>query len=986
MSNVAKLKKQAAEFELKKQFDKALAVYVKLLDDFDEHADELDVALFNRVGDLMLRQGNVADAVDYYERAVDRYADTGFFNNAIALCSKILRHSPGRAIIHYKLGKISAQKGFKNDAKVNFLEYADRMQKAGKVDEAFRALKEFADLCPDQDEIRLMLADQLTKADRKPEAIEQLQTLHERYDGEGRSREAAATAERIRAINPAVEPRSAGGGRRKSSSGDLIFLDLDEPPRQSTPPSSYAPPVRRAETPPSGVPPTPARPSPAVAEEGISSPATPTTVDGMLTGITRIGDDVLAFEQTPSQSLLGIEPTSYADLDVPPISQPDRDAPPERLAGLEPTSLVRPIEAVPRFTPPTQATPPNADSDDAAYGGDLELIIPEAEPTPARGEPSLDFDLSSLTTPTTPPPPTRPTPNTTRIALEGLPLMDLEVPAAELPPPRLSTPLGSPAFPSDLELVDPPDDETTPEHSEEISVSEWGEAPVASEPAPSENVYGEADALPAEAVHEATTGAQDDTANAEADAGEALEDASVDDATSSTASDAAGEVAHDVIEDVGDAAVNELGEESVGEATDVFAGTESVGEEVRDAQSDDVSSDEIVGEVADEVADDVADDLADETEITDLDDEPFVMPTPSVSRRSTMVAAHSVELLKASVDGDPENWGLRRQMAEAMLEAGDRDGGIRELESAMAGADRAGDLGLASSLAEEVARIEPEIVRHHQKRVEYAFRTNDRSRLIEAYLSLADALLRSDQADKSRTVYQRVLDLAPDEARARAALDTIVVAEPEPPPPAPPPRASTQKRPSIVRPAVDAPPPAASASESFVNLGDWLRDTEGPKDTRMVVAEQEPTGDEAADFADMLRKFKQGVAENVDAEDYQSHYDLAIAFKEMGLLDEAISEFQKALGGANKVPTYEALGQCFIDKGQFKLAMSILGRALNEKASEDQLVGVLYLLGRAAESLGQADDALNYYQRVFVLDIQFRDVADRISDVERAAR
>ena len=105
MSNVAKLKKQAAEFELKKQFDKALAIYVKMLESFDQHADELDVALFNRVGDLLIRAGNVADAVDYYERGVDHYADTGFFNNAIALCNKILRHSPGRASVYYKLGK-----------------------------------------------------------------------------------------------------------------------------------------------------------------------------------------------------------------------------------------------------------------------------------------------------------------------------------------------------------------------------------------------------------------------------------------------------------------------------------------------------------------------------------------------------------------------------------------------------------------------------------------------------------------------------------------------------------------------------------------------------------------------------------------------------------------------------------------------------------------------------------------------------------------
>ena len=58
---------------------------------------------------------------------------------------------------------------------------------------------------------------------------------------------------------------------------------------------------------------------------------------------------------------------------------------------------------------------------------------------------------------------------------------------------------------------------------------------------------------------------------------------------------------------------------------------------------------------------------------------------------------------------------------------------------------------------------------HHQKRVEYAFRTNDRNRLVEAYLELADALFRSAQADKARTVYQRVLELSPDDVRAQAA-------------------------------------------------------------------------------------------------------------------------------------------------------------------------------------------------------------------------
>ena len=200
MPDVAKLKKKAAELELKKQFDKALAVYVEILDSYDRSDEEVDVALYNRVGDIYLKQGNVADAVDYYEQAVDRYAEGGFFNNAIALCNKILRNSPGRASIYYKLGKISAQKGFISDAKINFLEYADRMQKSGKIDEAFRALKEFADLCPDQDDIRLLLADQLSKQER----------------GSGSDR---AAADALRAILGAGT-RARGARHRRSHEGD----------------------------------------------------------------------------------------------------------------------------------------------------------------------------------------------------------------------------------------------------------------------------------------------------------------------------------------------------------------------------------------------------------------------------------------------------------------------------------------------------------------------------------------------------------------------------------------------------------------------------------------------------------------------------------------------------------------------------------------------------------------------------------------------
>jgi tetratricopeptide (TPR) repeat protein len=280
--------------------------------------------------------------------------------------------------------------------------------------------------------------------------------------------------------------------------------------------------------------------------------------------------------------------------------------------------------------------------------------------------------------------------------------------------------------------------------------------------------------------------------------------------------------------------------------------------------------------------------------------------------------------------------------------------------------------------------LEPTSIRHHQKRVEYAFRVNDRARLAEAYVELADALLADGQAQKARAVYQRVLDIRPDDLRAQAAIESI----PDEPAPVAAPRRSTHA------PAArsSSPPPVVTPSsvpvqddDGYVSLGDWLREDDEPKSTRMVVEEQEPTGDEAADFADMLRKFKQGVSDNVDDEDHEAHYDLGVAYKEMGLLDEAIAEFQKALRGTTeRARTFESLGHCFIEKGQLPVASTILQRALAEPGVRDEaLIGVLYLLGAIAEELQQFADAKRYYERVFAVDIQFRDVGDRLNVVEQ---
>ncbi len=299
-----KLKKRAADFEAKKQLEKALALYIQLLEEADGDLDDADLQLYNRVGDLLTRQGNVSEALGWYEKAIDIYAERGFLNNAIALCNKVLRQSPTRSAVYYKLGKISASKGFKNDAKKNFLEYADRMQKAGQIDEAFRALKEFADLCPDQDDIRLMLAEWLTRENRKNEAVEQLETLWNKFEAEGRRPEASATLDRMKAIDPEFVPRPSGAWVSQKSS-DLVFLDLaTDAPIASAAPAAAS----RAATPPSSPSPSvvPAVPVPAL--EGLTLTFVPDDEDAADT-IRPDGfeDEASVVDDVPNDPVSGLE-------------------------------------------------------------------------------------------------------------------------------------------------------------------------------------------------------------------------------------------------------------------------------------------------------------------------------------------------------------------------------------------------------------------------------------------------------------------------------------------------------------------------------------------------------------------------------------------------------------------------------------------------------------------------------------------------------
>ena len=165
--NLEKLKDTARKLEQKEDWRKAIEVYLKAIQQAESGAETTpDLSLYNRVGDLYLKINDTAEAVRSYERAVDLYADQGFFNNAIALCGKILRVNPGRTQTYLKLSQLHARKNVVIEAKRNLIEFLERMNALGQLDQAFQAVKLFADQFSGSQEIRSMLVELLRATSR----------------------------------------------------------------------------------------------------------------------------------------------------------------------------------------------------------------------------------------------------------------------------------------------------------------------------------------------------------------------------------------------------------------------------------------------------------------------------------------------------------------------------------------------------------------------------------------------------------------------------------------------------------------------------------------------------------------------------------------------------------------------------------------------------------------------------------------------------
>jgi pilus assembly protein FimV len=154
-------------------------------------------------------------------------------------------------------------------------------------------------------------------------------------------------------------------------------------------------------------------------------------------------------------------------------------------------------------------------------------------------------------------------------------------------------------------------------------------------------------------------------------------------------------------------------------------------------------------------------------------------------------------------------------------------------------------------------------------------------------------------------------------------------------------------------------------------------------------AKSSPFGEDAGvDLADMFGELKKDLEADVANadEDPETHYNLGIAFREMGLLDEAIGELQKACQSFDRghpfpqiMQTYTWLAQCFLEKGVPEAAVRWYDKALKMPTIDGETrVALHYELAAAYETAGDKTSALKHFMDVYGSNIDYRDVAERI--------
>ncbi|MBX3183234.1 MAG: tetratricopeptide repeat protein [Polyangiaceae bacterium] len=172
--------------------------------------------------------------------------------------------------------------------------------------------------------------------------------------------------------------------------------------------------------------------------------------------------------------------------------------------------------------------------------------------------------------------------------------------------------------------------------------------------------------------------------------------------------------------------------------------------------------------------------------------------------------------------------------------------------------------------------------------------------------------------------------------------------------------------------------PSDDAFDIAASLG-ALDELEAPVATRSRSSDD-------VDVDQVFAKFKEGVRAQVSDQDSATHYDLGVAYKEMGLLNDAVGEFELAARDpARECMCYAMIGMVYLEGGDLDRSAEayVRGLAARQKTAEQEM-SLYYDLGIVYEMKQSVAEALYYFEKIARRDPSYRDVEERIAALKPA--
>jgi tetratricopeptide (TPR) repeat protein len=355
------------------------------------------------------------------------------------------------------------------------------------------------------------------------------------------------------------------------------------------------------------------------------------------------------------------------------------------------------------------------------------------------------------------------------------------------------------------------------------------------------------------------------------------------------------------------------------------------------------------------------DDKSLKTTITDLEQKAEAEQTPVKEEKTVDEALSEAEvfikyglfedainLLEEFTLKEPENIDLHLKLKSLYANTDKKDQVVKECLTLSELSEKAGDIEKSKQLLKEAYKISPEDPRLIGKveappPEEEAPITSQEKSVMEDYseeITEADFYIKQGLIDEAREILAKLHKLFPENEEIKQKLSSL---------------------------------------ETFEEAHEESIFAEGGTIESGAVHEPVLNGDVLSIF----NEFKKGLEKELEDKDHETHYNLGLAYKELGFIDDAIKEFEISRNDPKTfVPSSSMLSICYKEKGLYPLAVEVLTDTLEKIENRDESYWALkYDLAEAYEKNSNLKEALDSYNEVLTWNSKFRDVSKKIRQI-----